>query len=149
MIHFAVYDSPFGSMEIGYEDESIVSIHHRRERQCHEPSALSDLAASQLQEYFMGKRRTFDFAISLKGTAFQKTVWQALLEIPYGEVRTYAQIAAAIGNPKAARAVGMACNQNPLWIVVPCHRVIGSNRKLTGYAGGLDMKRTLLELEHS
>jgi methylated-DNA-[protein]-cysteine S-methyltransferase len=82
-----------------------------------------------------------------KGTEFQQKVWAALCEIPYGETRTYGEIAAAIGSPKAARAVGMACNRNPVWITIPCHRVVGSNGSLTGYAGGLEMKKFLLELE--
>lgn len=81
------------------------------------------------------------------GTPFQLAVWNQLLQIPYGETRTYGQIAAAIGKPGAARAVGMACNRNPLWIAIPCHRVVGSNHALTGYAGGLDMKQALLTLE--
>ena len=89
----------------------------------------------------------FTFPIALKGTPFQTAVWQALLEIPYGQTRTYGQIAAAVGNPKASRAVGMANNRNPLCIIVPCHRVIGSNHSLTGYAYGLPMKQYLLSLE--
>ena len=111
------------------------------------PSPLSDMVQRQLQEYFAGSRTSFDLPIKPKGTPFQLAVWQALEEIPYGETRTYGNIAAAIGNPKASRAVGMACNRNPLWIVIPCHRVVGSNHNLTGYAGGLSMKRALLELE--
>jgi O-6-methylguanine DNA methyltransferase len=113
----------------------------------HTFSPVSDLAARQLLEYFEGSRITFDFPITLRGTPFQLTVWKELCSIPYGETRTYSQIAAAIGNPKAVRAVGMACNRNPIWIAVPCHRVIGSNQKLTGYAGGLDTKQFLLNLE--
>ena len=103
----------------------------------------------QLQEYFEGKRTSFDLPILPKGTPFQLAVWKRLLEIPYGEVRTYGQIAAEIGNPKSSRAVGQAANRNPLWIVIPCHRVIGKNHSLTGYAGGLDMKRRLLQLEQT
>ena len=103
----------------------------------------------QLQEYFEGKRTSFDLPILPKGTPFQLAVWTRLLEIPYGEVRTYGQIAAEIGNSKSSRAVGQATNRNPLWIVIPCHRVIGKNHSLTGYAGGLDMKRRLLQLEQT
>lgn len=148
MIHYAVYHSPFGPIEIGYEEQAIVSIRRTGEKiKSHTPSPLSDLANAQLQEYFVGKRRTFDLPIEPKGTSFQMDVWNALKEIPYGEVRSYGQIAATIGNYRASRAVGMACNRNPLWIVIPCHRVVGSNHTLTGYAGGLDMKRALLELE--
>ena len=149
MTLFAYYDSPFGPVEIGHKDGSIVSIRRGCAALHHDPSPASDLANTQLQEYFAGKRKNFDFPVAMAGTPFQMAVWDHLLTIPYGEVRSYGQIAAAIGKPKACRAVGMACNRNPLWIVVPCHRVVGSNRKLTGYAGGLDMKRSLLELEQN
>ena len=101
----------------------------------------------QLNEYFAGVRREFDLPLAAKGTAFQQAVWAQLLKIPYGEVRTYGQLAAALGNPKASRAVGSACHRNPLCIVVPCHRVIGADGSLTGYAEGLDIKEYLLELE--
>ncbi|MDR0420082.1 MAG: methylated-DNA--[protein]-cysteine S-methyltransferase [Prevotellaceae bacterium] len=104
-------------------------------------------AASQLKEYFAGKRKTFDFPINPQGSEFQKQVWSALQNIPYGELRTYKQIAEEIGNAKAARAVGMANNKNPLPVIVPCHRVIGSNGKLTGYAYGLKMKEYLINIE--
>jgi len=102
---------------------------------------------SELEEYFAGKRREFTFPLDLRGTAFQLACWRALLAIPYGETRTYADIARAVGNPNAFRAVGMANNRNPIAIVVPCHRVIASNGTLCGYGGGLDLKRKLLELE--
>ena len=147
MILYAIYESPLGLLEIGHEDGYVVLIRRCNREVSHCASPVTDLAAMQLREYFEGTRQSFDFPIMLKGTPFQKAVWNCLQEIPYGEVRSYGEIAAQIGNPKASRAVGMACNRNPLWIVVPCHRVIGSNRKLTGYAGGLDMKRKLLELE--
>ena len=104
-------------------------------------------AEEQLNEYFAGVRREFDLPLAAKGTAFQQTVWTQLRKIPYGEVRTYGQLAAALGNPKAGRAVGSACHRNPLCIVVPCHRVIGADGSLTGYAEGLDIKEYLLELE--
>ena len=149
MVHFATYSSPFGPIEIGYEGGNLLSIRRGSCKTQHIPSDVSDLANMQLQEYFRGKRTAFDLPISLKGTPFQLAVWNSLLEIPYGEVRTYGQIAARLGNPKASRAVGQAANRNPLWIVVPCHRVIGRNASLTGYAGGLNMKRTLLELEQT
>ena len=101
----------------------------------------------QLREYFAGARSRFDLKLDFAGTDFQKKVWAALLTIPFGETRSYAQIAAQIGNPKAVRAVGAANGKNPISIVAPCHRVIGSNGALTGFAGGLDAKRVLLELE--
>lgn len=101
----------------------------------------------QLAEYFAGRRKVFDLELDFAGTEFQKKVWRALLTIPCGETRTYAQIAKQIGDPKAVRAVGAANGRNPISIVAPCHRVIGSNGKLTGFAGGLDVKAQLLRLE--
>jgi len=101
----------------------------------------------QLKEYFAGRRRQFDLPLDLRGTDFQKRCWRELLKIPYGETRSYADIARAIGNPAAVRAVGLANGQNPIAIIVPCHRVIGSDGSLTGYGGGLETKRKLLELE--
>jgi O-6-methylguanine DNA methyltransferase len=101
----------------------------------------------ELDEYFTGQRREFSFALDLRGTDFQVACWRALLAIPYGETRTYAHIARAVGRPKGFRAVGMANNRNPVAIVVPCHRVIASDGTLCGYGGGLDIKRKLLELE--
>ena len=102
---------------------------------------------SQLTEYFAGKRREFAFPLDLRGTDFQLACWRALLAIPYGETRTYADIARAVGKPNAFRAAGMANNRNPIAIVVPCHRVIASDGTLCGYGGGLEIKRKLLELE--
>jgi O-6-methylguanine DNA methyltransferase len=102
---------------------------------------------TELKEYFSGQRREFTFPLDLRGTDFQRACWQALLAIPYGETRSYADIARAVGKPTAFRAVGMANNRNPVAIVVPCHRVIASDGSLCGYGGGLDIKRQLLELE--
>jgi O-6-methylguanine DNA methyltransferase len=110
------------------------------------PRALKSYV-SELEEYFSGKRREFTFPLDLRGTDFQKACWQALLAIPYGETRTYADIARSVGKPTAFRAVGMANNRNPIAIVVPCHRVIASDGTLCGYGGGLEVKRKLLELE--
>jgi O-6-methylguanine DNA methyltransferase len=101
----------------------------------------------ELEEYFAGRRRKFGFALDLRGTDFQLACWRALLAIPYGETRTYADIARTVGKPHAFRAVGMANNRNPVAIVVPCHRVIASDGTLCGYGGGLEVKRKLLELE--
>jgi len=101
----------------------------------------------ELEQYFAGKRREFSFPLDLRGTDFQLACWRALLAIPYGETRSYADIARAVGKPNACRAVGMANNRNPIAIVVPCHRVIASDGTLCGYGGGLDVKRKLLELE--
>lgn len=101
----------------------------------------------QLLDYLKGSRRGFTLELDPAGTEFQKKVWNALLEIPYGETRSYKQIAERIGRPKAFRAVGQAANKNPIPIVIPCHRLVGTNGSLTGYAGGLELKRYLLELE--
>jgi len=101
----------------------------------------------QLQEYFAGRRRAFELALAAEGTAFQRSVWRALTEIPYGETRSYGEIAQRLRNPRACRAVGLANGANPLAIVVPCHRVIGADGSLTGFGGGLDTKRKLLALE--
>ena len=101
----------------------------------------------QLQEYFAGQRREFSFALDLRGTDFQLACWRALLAIPYGETRSYGDIARAVGRPQGFRAVGMANNRNPLAVVVPCHRIIASDGTLCGYGGGLEVKRKLLELE--
>lgn len=105
------------------------------------------VAQMQLMEYFEKERTEFELQLDVHGTEFQEKVWEELKKIPYGEVRSYQDIAAAIGNPKAARAVGMANNRNPICIVVPCHRVVGKDKKLTGYAGGIDKKEYLLKLE--
>lgn len=138
----------FGILKIGYTDKGVVTLKRTDHIDSNnEPSALSDLAYEQICGYLSGQRQTFDFPYELYGTEFQKKVWDALCRIPYGEVRTYKQIAEAVGNPKACRAVGMANNKNPMMIVVPCHRVVGTGGDLTGYAGGLDMKKALLELE--
>ena len=110
-------------------------------------SPLLDAAEAQLREYFAGARRTFDLPLAPHGTAFQQRVWAALRAIPYGETCTYGELAAAIGSPNASRAVGMANHRNPIPIIIPCHRVIGANGTLTGYAGGLEIKRKLLALE--
>jgi methylated-DNA-[protein]-cysteine S-methyltransferase len=110
-------------------------------------AAVLDEAAGQLSEYFAGRRRAFDLPLALDGTAFQRLVWNALLGIGYGETVSYGQLAARIGRPAAARAVGLANGRNPVSIIVPCHRVVGADGSLTGYGGGLGAKRRLLELE--
>lgn len=104
-------------------------------------------AVRQLEAYFSGKLKSFDLKLAPEGTDFQKSVWKALCEIPYGETRTYKEISISIGKPRAYRAVGLANHRNPVAIVIPCHRVIGSDGKLTGYASGLDVKEFLLKLE--
>ena len=112
-------------------------------------AAVLHAAIKQLEEFFDGKRKTFDVKLALRGTPFQLDVWRELLHIPYGETRSYAQIAKAIGRPAAVRAVGAANGANPIPIIVPCHRVIGSNGSLTGFGGGIDVKRWLLDFERN
>jgi O-6-methylguanine DNA methyltransferase len=120
--------------------------HAARAHVSHDHPALAVLSA-QLAAYFEGALRAFSVPLDLRGTPFQTEAWQALRDIPYGQVRSYADIASAIGRPRATRAVGMANHANPVPIIVPCHRVIGSNRSLTGYGGGLELKERLLRLE--
>ena len=112
-----------------------------------ETSPILELAKKQLNEYFTGNRKTFDIPLHPVGTDFQKKVWRALLDIPYGETRSYKEIAISMGNPNGTRAVAGAIGANGISIFIPCHRVIGSNRSLTGFAGGLEAKRILLETE--
>jgi O-6-methylguanine DNA methyltransferase len=150
MIRHGVYPCPLGTLVIGYTECKIVSVKLVSETNLpHRPSPLSDFAAGQIMEYFLGDRKDFDLPIGATGTPFQTAVWRQIRNIPYGQTHTYGQTAAAIGSPKAARAVGSACNRNSLWILIPCHRVVGKNGNLTGYAGGLTMKQALLELEQS
>lgn len=150
MIRHGVYPCPLGALVIGYTECKIVSVKLVSETNLpHRPSPLSDFAAGQIMEYFLGDRKDFDLPIGATGTPFQTAVWRQIRNIPYGQTRTYGQIAAILGKPKASRAVGQAVNRNPLWIVIPCHRVVGKNGSLTGYAGGLDMKHQLLMMEQN
>lgn len=144
----AVYHSPFGDMELTYEEDAVTALKMaEKEAKGDAPEGLALAVFRELDEYFQGKRKTFDIPLRTHGTPFQEKVWAALRAIPYGEVRSYKEVAEAIGHPKAYRAVGMANNANPIFIIVPCHRVIGSDGSLTGYGGGLSMKRALLSLE--
>lgn len=149
MEHIFFYDTPVGRLCIGEENGSITRVTWQQIPAAAEAGETPLLAAckAQLDEYFAGDRKTFDLPLNPKGTEFQRKVWKALTEIPYGETRTYGEIAAAAGSPKAARAVGMANHNNPIAIIVPCHRVIGANGKLVGYAGGMGQKEFLLALE--
>lgn len=147
MTRYADYECPFGFLRIGCTDEAVVSIERVETGEREEKTALSEYAYGELRAYFDGTRSRFTFPIAPEGTPFQQEVWTALRAIPYGETRTYGQVAAAVGRPRAARAVGMANHCNPLLIVTPCHRVVGANGALTGFAAGLDMKRALLALE--
>lgn len=148
MSSYAIYPFPFGRLKIGYEGDAVTLLKRTDEPARSEGrTALTDLAFGQITEYLEGRRREFDFPYRLRGTEFQQKVWQALRAIPYGETRTYGEIAAAVGNPRAARAVGMANHENKILIAVPCHRVIGADGSLVGYGSGLDMKQALLRLE--
>lgn len=146
------YDTKIGRIGIEENGRAITKIYFTNKDNEEEiingnETILLKEAIKQLNEYFDGKRSSFDLPMEPKGTEFQNKVWNALKEIPCGETRSYGEIARIIGNEKASRAVGMANNKNPIPIIVPCHRVIGANGKLVGYAGGLDIKEKLLDLE--
>ncbi|MCV7041916.1 methylated-DNA--[protein]-cysteine S-methyltransferase [Mycolicibacterium moriokaense] len=153
MLQFRAIDSPVGLLTLAGKNGRLR--HLRMVDQTYEPSRdgweVDDVAfpdaVEQLGAYFAGERTDFDLALDLVGTEFQRRVWAALLTIPYGETRSYGEIARQIGSPGAFRAVGLANGHNPIGIIVPCHRVIGSNGSLTGYGGGLDRKRALLDME--
>ncbi|KXL53994.1 methylated-DNA--protein-cysteine methyltransferase, constitutive [Anaerotignum neopropionicum] len=144
------YHSPIGTLVLGEEEGFLIRLSFQEAIKTPyiiEKTPLLEQAEEQLEEYFQGQRTTFSLPLKLKGTEFQKKVWQALQEIPFGTTASYGEVARRIGNPKAARAVGMANNKNSIAIIIPCHRVIGSNGKLVGYGGGLEKKVFLLEHE--
>lgn len=141
------YDTYAGKIGIAEEDGAITDIVFKTIDCPVEETELIRETKRQLDEYFAGKRKNFDVPTRLNGTEFQKRVWLALRDIPYGKTASYKDIAAAVGCPKGYRAVGMANNRNPISIIYPCHRVVGSDGSLTGYGGGLDVKAKLLELE--
>ncbi|MFA6661823.1 MAG: methylated-DNA--[protein]-cysteine S-methyltransferase [Bacilli bacterium] len=147
--YFAIYETELGLIKIEYEDNTITSILKTKSQFKGYPTEFTDMVYRELKDYINKRRKSFDFNYQLIGTEFQKKVWTELLKIPYGETRSYKEVAINIGNSKAARAVGMACNKNPIIVMVPCHRVIGSNGGLTGYAGGLSMKQDLLDIEQN
>ena len=149
-------DSPVGALKLVAHDHALVAVmwdneDHKRVRLAelveNQQHPMLHQVKQQLQEYFAGQRQQFDLPLDFQGTAFQQQVWQALLQIPYGETRSYKQIAFQLGNEKAVRAVGTANGKNPISIIAPCHRVIGSGGALVGFAGGLDKKQILLSLE--
>lgn len=143
-----VMQSPVGPLRLCQEGEAIVGLYFGGQVTGAEPpTALLGEVREQLNQYFAGARKRFELPLQFGGTAFQHGVWEALLDIPYGETRTYGQIAAAIGRPKAVRAVGHAIGSNPISILVPCHRVIGKDGSLTGFGGGLAIKELLLKGE--
>ena len=146
---FYKYRTIIGPLFILENNGSIVGISNKVEgwQGTYKETEVIKETYRQLSEYFAGKRDSFDIPIKTQGTDFQEKVWNVLKHIPYGETRSYKDIAIAIGKPKAMRAVGMANNRNPIMIVIPCHRVIGANGQLIGYGGGLDVKEKLLTLE--
>jgi len=152
-IYTYYYKFEIGYLKLSYTDLSIVGLVRAEEDQILTNSNYSNSllkeAIKQLDEYFSGQRIEFDLPLQFSGTEFQKEVWKALINIPYGETRSYKDIAIEIGNPKACRAVGGANNKNPIILICPCHRVIGASGKLVGYGGGMDMKEYLLNLEKS
>jgi len=160
-VYHTIYQSPFGSIHLASADQGLCALFFDNEgdrftrwlaRHFSSAEMIEDVSRHQsvirqLEDYLAGRVRQFDCALDLRGTEFQQRVWRELMCIPYGETRTYAEIARAIGHPKAVRAVGAANGANPISIIVPCHRVIGSNGALTGYGGGLHVKEMLLKLE--
>jgi methylated-DNA-[protein]-cysteine S-methyltransferase len=153
MTSYRIIDSPIGPLTLAGDDGTLT--HLRMVDQTYEPDRddwIRDdtafaTAVEQLDAYFAGDLHEFDIPMAMDGTEFQRRVWQALCTIPYGETRSYGEIAAQIGSPGASRAVGLANGHNPIAVIVPCHRVIGANGSLTGYGGGLDRKKLLLALE--
>jgi len=149
-MEFWMFDTPFGPMGLGEEEGALVRVYlpgQPTPRLMPHKTPLLERAEGQILEYLNGQRQVFDLPLSPAGTPFQQTVWRALLDIPYGETECYGSVAARVGCPKGARAVGMANHRNPLPILIPCHRVVGAKGRLTGYAGGVELKQALLSLE--
>lgn len=147
-LQYAYYPSPIGLIEIGATADALVTLYFVEEpRQATSAVPFQATVLQQLNEYFAGSRTTFELPLHFQGTAFQRQVWQQLLTVPYGKTFAYQEIANALGNPKAVRAVGAANGQNPISIIAPCHRIIGSNGRLVGYGGGLWRKEWLLKHE--
>ncbi len=146
--HTAVYETPMGLLHVTYEQETVLSLNfHGGMTEASVPSVCSDTAAQQILEYLSGERQIFTIPYRLSGTPFQKLVWEAISMIPYGSTSSYSEIAQVIGQPSSVRAVASACGKNPLLILIPCHRIIGKDGTLHGYAGGIEMKQKLLTLE--
>ena len=140
-------ESPIGLLTLKSDGENITELRFGDHREGFSSCPVLEQAAEQLEEYFLGRRREFAVPLKAEGTEFQRMVWAALCRLPYGATAAYADIAKAVGREKACRAVGNANNRNPLPIIVPCHRVIGARGTMVGYAGGIDAKQFLLELE--
>lgn len=144
-----IYRSPVGNIALVSDGNFLTKAEFTKEAmpEKQSPDDVLNQTARQLDEYFSGIRKKFDLPLAPQGTVFQQKVWNALLTIPYGATESYQEIACQTGNPKACRAVGMANNKNPIGIIIPCHRVIGKSGKLVGYAGGIKMKKYLLDME--
>lgn len=150
MINYYFYETIIGYLTISADEQGITDVSFGKRNPVHavcQETPVIKQAVSELQEYLEGRRREFTVPLHPQGTDFQLRVWQVLRTIPYGKTWSYKQVATAAGNPNASRAVGMANNRNPIAIIIPCHRVIGANGRLVGYAGGLDVKEKLLEIE--
>lgn len=147
-LYFGYHESPIGLIEISGTADAVRSLNFVEEQQdVFHSNELVDQAMEEIEEYFNGGRQEFDVPLDLQGTVFQKAVWRELLQIPYGSTASYGDIATAIGKPKAARAVGGASHLNPIALIVPCHRVIGSDGSMTGYGSGIWRKEWLLKHE--
>lgn len=146
----AYYNSPIGIVEVVSDENSIIQlefVENATENDLQGAPQVLGSALQQIEEYFLGKRSVFDLKLNAKGTEFQQKVWHSLIDVPYGNTACYGEIAAAVGNSKASRAVGGANNKNKIAIIIPCHRIVGADGSLTGYAGGLWRKEWLLKHE--
>lgn len=152
ILSYCIYESPVGKLLLAGDVNGLQRIQFERnievDKNWQESQEVFNQTTQQLDEYFAKTRKTFDLKLNPQGTTFQKQVWKRLEKIPFGQTKTYGQIAQEIGNSKASRAIGMANSKNPIPIIIPCHRVIGKNGSLTGFAGGLDVKQQLLSLEN-
>ena len=150
MRYWDIFESELGPIKVVCDDEGVLGVEFNREglkEGQQKTTELTKKTVLQLKEYLSGERTEFDLPLKPQGTEFQKKVWEALLTIPYGQTRSYKEIAVQIGNENACRAVGMANNRNPISIIIPCHRVVGADKSLVGYGGGLNIKIKLLHLE--
>lgn len=147
-MHWTVVDSPIGDLTLAVDETGLCRLHFGATDRALDTDPLLTEAAEQLKAYFAGELQEFTLPLSVRGGSdFERAVWQQLTRIPYGEMQTYGEVAKIVGDAGAARAVGTACNRNPIAIVVPCHRVVGAGGKMVGFGGGIPTKRHLLELE--
>jgi methylated-DNA-[protein]-cysteine S-methyltransferase len=149
-MRWTVLDSPIGEFSVATDEDAVRGTHFGRVASATDEPAdpLAERIVAELRAYFAGELTAFTLTVSVqRGSDFECAVWREMTTIPYGETRTYGEVAARVGDPSAARAVGVACNRNPIPVIVPCHRIVGAGGKLVGFGGGLDRKRRLLELE--